>query len=340
MKALSGMFVFVVFVALLGCSDKGAFVPPTPPSTPEEYNSLLQKSGEAPVEQVSGQPVFPEDVEVVLKRHPDWTKKEALGFLAYQRRLALEALKEGHGSDFSVQFRFRQALARRVFEKLFKEEHSPDSVPTEVWHSLYNDPQIYRHFDHHEAHYVVDLQYICCGGNPNLCRTDKKVEECISEAKDQMEQLHAALEGHHFDTREEFMAFAAKLRNANFPQIAIREYNFYYDYDLPHDQQKGFNIVSESVAWGAKKAGIHNFSKLVRSWAGWHILYVDNVIPEQHRKFNDPGVVEELQSKFYNQVLQHDILTFLDKVSKRFKLVFLEENLREVDWAEVSGIPR
>lgn len=335
MKTTLALSVFGVLFLAMACGQDTEFERVQPPVSLDELSGLEGSGATAGLE---GGTLLDLEAGLLTQADPSVTTNEARERVLLTHRLAQLALEQGLGEEFSVVNAWRSALARRRLEVLFHEEHTPEKVPMEVWKQMYSDPRIFRRFDHHESYYVMDVQYVCCTSpQADVCRRDPATLNCINSYHSQAQQIRDVLSFGHPRNKEEFETIARDIQATTNPELGVMQYSFYYDYSKPHSEQKGFTVLSEPVVQAARKAGVGGISDPVADWAGWHILYVVEHQPEERLKLGDPRTLEIFQTEFYDQVVAHDAIQYINDLAQKYSIQYIEESIQMVDWQELSG---
>ncbi len=327
--------IVVLGLLVSSCGQDEAFVPVGPPATLTALEAWWAAAGAAAFEAAPGVPVAEADLEFLVAGGMD--EAAAREELALRKLLVKKAVEKGLASDFSVTHAYQRALVHRLLKALFEEEHSVETVPEETWFMLFNERSVFPLFDHMDTFFVVDAQFICCEGAPNLCAEDVETKYCLQNFESSAWEVYRELaKGEVVDGE------AAKERifalKAVFPDLAHQEYSFQHDFDPANKGKHQFTIVDDAVGLGAKNTAVGTFGKPVRSVFGWHILYVKKYLPEVHLEFGQPEVMAELEKRFYGLVLRKDVMAYLGKLFQEGQVEMLEGAMREVNWARVTGL--
>lgn len=304
--------IAVVLLLLPACGSDGDFSPVMPPQDRASLQAMWGKTGAG--EQSSEQ--------------------------AQRRLLAGLAVERGLAADFDIAMAYRQALARVYLAKKFETEHSPDSVPMEVWDNIYWKKGARPIFDHFDTFFVTDVQILCCKGAPDQCARDSQVQACMRDSEPDIWELYEELAKNKFTDSLQLKKALNPFKDYRFPGLRSQDYSFQYNFDLPHDEQRGYTVVNRNVAEAARGATVRTLTKPVRSNNGWHILYVKEFLPEAHGTPEDPEVIAELKKRFYPMVRRNDVLVFLEQLLRGSGMKVYKDTLRELDWAELSGLRR
>jgi hypothetical protein len=327
----------LLFVALGACGGKQALAPAEAPSDMAALQAWWQKAaGETAFEAAPGLPVPQADLDFLLAQGVP--EAEARERVALRKRLAVLAVQEGLADDFAVHSAFRRALAQRLVKRTFEEEHTPETVPDETWKEIYNDRYVFPRFDHKDTFFVLDVQLICCKGKAKQCENDVPTHYCLQDYEPMAHALHQALLETRFTDLEDLKLKFSGVK-ARFPDARYQEYSFQYDFNAPESEKKiQFTKIASAVAEGARATPVGKLSEPVRSQFGWHILLVKDFLPEIHLPFDDASVKPQLIRDFYDMVVRRDVVVFLGETYQKGEVEFFEAAMREVDWAQVTGL--
>ncbi len=320
---------------LPACGDEVGFSPVEPPGNVAALESWWAAAGEAAFEAAPGVPVAAADLAYLVASGMD--EATAREELTLRKLLVRRAVEKGLADDFPVAFAYRRALVQRLIKALFEEEHSPAQVPEEIWLQLFQERAVFPLFDHLDTFFVVDAQFICCDGAAKLCRDDVETHYCLQDFEADAWAVYEELSKVPVADGEVAKARIDAL-TAQFPKLAQQEYSFQHDFNPANKGKPGFTFVDDAVGVGAKNTAVGTFGKPVRSVFGWHILYVKKHLPEVHLKFGDPEVMAELERRFYGLVLRKDVMTYLGELFQQGRVEMLEEAMRTVNWARVTGL--
>lgn len=329
----------LLFLPAAGCGGQGGFVPASPPSTAESFAAFQTKPGEQTVVACDGSEVPLTDVEFIEKAVPGVSRDRAACEVALRKKAAAMAVELGLGKDDrALELAWRRALASVFMRIRFKEEHTATNVLMERWEELYRMRNVRPRFDHKDVFKVVDVQIICCRESHTVCPKLGSYLQCISDNEAEIRQVREALVNELPNRNAEIVKSAVtEWQMKRFPHIAFQEYAFQYDMSLPHEQQKGYEIVNENVARSMANVKAGEFGPVVQSNFGWHVLYLKEFLPETHKTPEDPEVLAVLQSEYYPQILIQDVQKYLQDLSASASIKLYEEALRDIDWAEVVG---
>ena len=323
----------VIFVALLsfGCS--------APEAPPEERSFELRpvESFQSPqwtgtlapsdpvVATVEGTPITLSMLKTQLElAGPEAKPAEILERMIEFELLAREAFNSGKYTDAVVGSALRRALTRRWIEVNFDEELTDNSIPDQYVQMAYKHMR--ARFNHFDRFVIADAQILCCKeSDMDSCYRDlfDNVEDRRShratcaefvrpEAEKMAQRLSAAT------SRAQFKALFDEATVAGIPDmllreqylldIAIKEYDFQYDTNTSYEKQfekVRYHVFYKEVMEGAKKAWLDNgkqtptMSVVLETELGFHILFIEKVIPEKHLTPDDPAANKEIREHAY-----------------------------------------
>jgi len=282
--------------------------------------------------------VTPGDIEVMRKLYPGDSKDALAGKIRLRRLLAHAAIERGLGDDPEVALTFRRSLARAFLRNRFEVELTPDTVPLSAWEDLYWERSVRPYFDHWDVFFVLDVRFICCKGAAESCARDEIVQKCLAEMEPDIRDVYKVLAARALSDAEAVKKAVAELQVAGYPLLRKEEYSFQYDFTRPHEKQTEYNLVNRNVAQAVKDAPLNQVLPPVRSNFGWHILYVKEFRPAEHKVFGTPEVLERMKGQFYELVRGRLVQQFLVDTFKSGRIRIDRDALREVDWARISGI--
>jgi len=332
---LTSLFVIVV---LSGCMDavvsdtngQGQFqLRPI-----ESFESLrwIGKSGHKSdpiVATVEGTPITVSMLKTQLERAPEGI---APGLLLERmiefELLAREAFRSGKYTEAIVGQALKKALNQRWLTQTFTKKLSKDDIPTQLVEQKFNEVKSY--FQHFERFKLLDVQTMCCmdTGDQDNCFRDDLVEvedrrlrlkECLDHHENNMKALHQTLSSPEATKNaEEFRRILATV-DADYPSQPLRdqygtsavlnEYGFEYDVNTSYEDQfevVRYRIFFKEIMDAVRNAYLKTGQKTpfltppIRSPIGWHILYVYEVLPRQHRTLADPQVNAQVRDKLFN----------------------------------------
>ena len=306
------IFTAAILMWFAGCGGEGDFTPAAPPQDRASLGALFEKAS-------AGEP---SDEQAQL------------------RLLAGLAVDRGLAGDFDVTMAYRRALARVYLEKKFELEHGPDSVPMQVWDDIYWKRGARPIFDHFDTFFVTDIQILCCSGAPDMCSRDTQVQACMRDSEPDIWELYEELSKTSFPDSHQLKKALDPYRGARFPGLRSQDYSFQYNFDLSHEEQRGYTVVNRNVAEAARGAKLKTLTKPARSNNGWHIIYLKEFLPEAHGPPEDEDVISELKKRFYPMVRRNDVLVFLETLLRNAQMKIYKDTVRELDWAQLSGLRR
>jgi hypothetical protein len=331
-------FLFFVTIVSTACGGDGDFKPQSPPADRPALEALWARvQGET----VTDKPFPVAKADLKFMRDvlgATGTDEQLVAAIQQRKLLAAKGAEHGLGAEFGVAIEYRRALARAYLRQKMDDEHSPESVPDELWEQIYWDPNVRPMFDHRDTFFVTDVQMVCCKGNPKLCAKDPFVQACMRDTEPQMWDLHTELSKQEYPTAKQLRKRAKELQEQRFGELAIKEYSFQYDFSLSHEEQRSYTVFNRNVAMACRDAGVAKIGRPTQSNHGWHIVYVREFHPERHQAFGDPGVQEELEKRFYPGIKHQDAIKLLNSLVKKHPVKLYEDTLRELDWASITGI--
>ena len=338
MRTNSWLVPLVVIAVLSGCGD--ALVSDTKGSNQFQLRSIdsfesLRWIGESDQQSdpvlatAEGTPITVSMLKTQLDRAPAGTDPALLleRMIEFEL-LAREAFHSGKYAESIVGHAVKKALNQRWLTKTFTEKLTKDDIPTGLVEQKFNEVKSY--FQHFERFKLLDVQTMCCmeTGDQDNCFRDDLVEvedrrlrlkECLDHHKDNMEALHQTLSSPEATKNaEEFRRILATIA-ADYPSQPLRdqygtsaelnEYGFEYDVNSSYEDQfevVRYRIFFKEIMDAVRDAYLKKGKKTpfltppIRSPIGWHILYVHEVIPRQHRTLADPQVNAQVRDKLFD----------------------------------------
>lgn len=325
----------VVLVLLGACSRDDEFTRPDPPADGEALSVTAGGPQTPVVATFAGLPVSQADLD--LLQNTGYDAETLTRFVALRRKLAAMALEQGLGDRASVRMAWYQGLARAWIQQKFEIEHTPDSVPMERWEKLYNDRRVRPMFDHKDTYFVRDAQITCCSEPGFACRKATKYEQCFSESMPKIQEAYTQLMLMGPSTAAEFEKAVSNVAR-QIRGLGLQKYSFQYDYSKSFEMQRGYNVVDENVAKGARETGVGGISSPIRSAFGWHVLYVEKFMPEVSLPFGHPNVMDTLRREFHGFMRDEDVLRNISETIKKYGIRVDADLLRSVDWMKHSGL--
>lgn len=206
--------------------------------------------------------------------------------------LAQTALADGYWRPEVVLEPYESALVREILAERFHRKPPESYFDDAFLREMYYQPSIRVKFDHVDAFRVADAQYVCCPKRFDECDA-AAVEACIKESEPIAREVYEDIRSME---RPDIQTFSARVRawEDQYPKLNVNTYSFFYNVNLPHEEQRGYNVVNENVARAAMGIEVGQFAAPVASRNGWHILYLISHAPEEHRTIDDPEVRQEL----------------------------------------------
>ena len=322
--------------------DAPADPPPTParapaPPTPAPPASEPTKAAPAatglsggdpgaadrPIGRVLGQPLTERDVREALRRARKGTGNRTAALLAAGRKIAAgEAtragipLAPGERTDDHVD-RFLAA----TFSPTTSCHDIDDAAIAETWKRLR------KRFVHPDVFRVIDLQVICCPKEQAPCR-DAEAARCFEGGAARIEDARAAVATAR---TEAALRAAADAAAVNVPGLIVHGYSFAYDYGRPHHDQGGSWVVMDpAIVDVVRGAEAGTLTEPVRTPYGYHLLWVADHRPPDHRGPDDPTARKEIFDELCEGILVR---------AREGYLLDLAKNVRpEVDLDAVDAI--
>jgi hypothetical protein len=243
-------------------------------------------------------------VKAALAKAPPGTNpEEILQSVIAEELIAREA---AGGKGFVPERKaFERALATRYIEKKLVEDFSPEKVPISMLQEAFRNPQVWARFNHFDIYEVQDYQWICCP-DPKNC-DPVATEDCFKEGGAAMAAVSESIAKDKPEPGD--LAILAPEYKKVAWRLSYQEYTFAFDKAAGY--QRGASIVDDAVAEAVMKSSARQFSPPTRSRYGWHIAYLRNHIPDEHRDLKDSEVRKEIVKVFYQRFQQHEFLQTL-----------------------------
>jgi hypothetical protein len=323
--------LFLLLAVLVGCADED----PVLVSLPADPGVLFRGEDGPVLAQIGDWKITTRDLETVHPIREGASAKESLQHLVDGVLVVKAGVEQGHEGRFPVLLEWRRALAREWALQNFGEGFSAESVPDSLWQEIYSS--VRARFDHKETFFVLDVQYLCCMGHPDGCDA-KDVARCQDQNLPMMSNIQEFLAQSGVKTKEQLDRKLEEYRATYGGEFGVADYAFQYDFSKGPDQQGRYDRVNENVARGAKATKVGEFSPVVASRNGLHILLLTQYLPETHRKFGDPGVKEELIQSFLPILREKEVADAFAILVKRQQIKLHPENLGQVDWTKATGL--
>jgi len=253
-----------------------------------------QPTAEDPaVATVNGVPIVASQLRTALAEDGGASSPaQVLDRLVGMELLAQAALADGYWRPEVVLEPFESALVRGLLAERFQRKPPEEYFDDDFLREMYYQPPIRVKFDHVDAFRVVDAQYVCCAKRFDQC-VPAQVDACLRESEGAIREVYEDL---RTMDRPDVRTFSARVQawEDQYPKLNVNTYSFFYNVNLPHEEQRGYNIVNESVAKAAMGIQPGQIAAPVASRNGWHILYLIEHAPEEHRTIDDPDVRQEL----------------------------------------------
>lgn len=315
-----------VIAVCSGCGDDGVDRIPAIELRPiESYASPLWTGTLTPddpvVAEVEGAPITMSMLRQQLERAGEGADpRQVLERMIEFELLARAAFEAGKYEEAIVGDAMRKALATTWIDSNFETGLTHDDIPRKYLELAYEHA---RHkFDHFHWFMVADIQLLCC-------KTDNR-DACFMERFDDVDERHAHLKTCFEYHEPEIQKMYAQVRGANtlaefeelhqvaamdipMPELRdqygalalLHKYEMQYDVDRSHEDQFSGKItyrvfykeISDGVrnAWLANDMQVPFMTAPIRSPLGYHLLFVDEVVPEKHWPLDHPDVMPEVK---------------------------------------------
>jgi len=240
-----------------------------------------------------------------MEVYPELSASEVLDALITTELLAQTSVwgsDEGVGTEQDPsRFRpWREALAQRYLKELFESETPEEAIPFEEIKRVYWVPSVRKQYDHTDAWQMAHLFFTCCDPKIEDCDT-QEIMGCFEDAGRTIQEVYAEVksrtepvEGSPKAVQDLMEAYRLEMEN-ELPQLAFRKRPFYYDPNKKHEEQKGFNLLTEAVARTVVDAPLAVVQEPIQSPFGWHVLVQLDHVPESRRGLDDPEVVSDIR---------------------------------------------
>ena len=266
---------------------------------------------------VGGVPILLSQLQQAVDADRGATPPEALlERMIEAELLAQAALQRDYYREDVVLPVFRLALVEELLARDFVRPPPATFFSEESLRKYYYHRQIRVRFDHVDLFVVSDAQFGCCTARYDQCDA-AQFEACMSEQEPHARELHAILG----EERRDLRSFQAIVRDARgrFPRLRVKREEFFYNVNLPHSEQRGHNVVNENFARAAMELKVGEYSGPVRSRNGWHLVFLAEHVPEEHRTLDDPGVRAEIISRTFEGERQVRFLAWLASLHERHR---------------------
>ena len=303
-----GLLVLAASLSVAACGAEG----PTPASASHAY-ALPEVDGplspgwaptptdeDPTVATVGGVPILLSQLQQVVDADGGATAPTVLlERLVEAELLGQAALERGYYRADVVGPVFRAAMVEELLARELIRPAPASFFTEDMLRDIYYQPIVRVKFDHVDLFKVVDAQITCCARRYDQCH-QAEFEACMTEEEPNARQLHELLRAGTRD-RASFNDTIQEAAGRN-RRLAVRVYSFFYNVNLPHDEQRDHNVVNENVARATLGLEVGQFSEPVRSRNAWHIIYLAEHVPEEHRTIADPEVRGEIISRVFDKV--------------------------------------
>lgn len=321
-RALLPLCVF----ALIACADA-----PPPPS--ESGPTLIAPPHVTDFSDPSWAPVTPEDtvlarvagapitlaaVRASQEVSPGLDLRETLDRLVELEVLAQRAVHQGLDPLPAPQRAWREALGQATL-RAFEATVHPEDMPLEQVRAIYALPSVRPIYDHHDAWNMAYLMLSCCAATTERCDTEE-ILQCFDDAGRAMAVIYTELKALTAPVEPDIDKVDAIMRKyradneTRWPNFAYREQSFYYDPSKPQEEQKGYDVIAESVARAVIDAPFGVIQAPVQSRFGWHIVMKKAHKPAIHRGPDDPEVIADIRMNALPSYLRARFQDWLNKL--------------------------
>ena len=295
----------------------------TKPSA-EAWNPVVTEEDPA-VARVNGVPIVRTQVERALEAaQEDRSPRELLEGLIEMEVLAQAALEKGYYRPDVILPVLRPALVAELLAGTFVRPGPENFFTDEVLRALYYEPSIRVKFDHVDVFRVMDAQFTCCPGHYEDC-DPAEFDACMKEEAPHVEEVRKELTQLATDG-DSFQKLVEEWK-LTYPRLSFKSYSFFYNVNLPHSEQHGYNIFNENIARASMQLEVGQLSPPVRSRNAWHVLYLVDHIPEDHRTIEDESVRREIMEKALPQKLKAEYRAWADGLRERYGAQVYPEHL-------------
>ena len=229
-------------------------------------------------------------------------KLQALERLIDLEVLAQHGQREGLYRSARVRQGWRQSLVQRLLRAGFEPDVKPESLSLQKVQELYYVPDIRKLYDHADAWRMAHVFFTCCDPKAESC-DQPEIQQCFVESAEVIQVVYSELKTMTADVEgdpEKITALMEAYRSDNETRylrhpFAYRSRAFYYDPKKAHDDQKGYDIIAESVARTVIEGQVGVLQEPIRSPFGWHIIVKLAHVPEERRSVDDPTVIADIR---------------------------------------------
>ena len=147
---------------------------------------------------------------------------------------------------------------------------------------------------------------------------------CFSEAAGSIQSVYSELKTLSADIEGDVpkvLALMESYRSDNENRFfrhpfAFRTRAFYYDPQKPHEEQKGYDIITEPVARKVIDAELGYIQEPVQSPFGWHVIVKLAHDPEERRSADDPSVIADIRKNMLPKLREARFKGLLGKLAQ------------------------
>ena len=259
----------------------------------------------------------------VQKASPGLSARSALERLVELEVLAQRAQELGlHTSPRAKRAR-QQSIAQRFLSGGFEPEVTPESLPVEKAKQLYYMPNVRKLYDHADAWRMGHVFFTCCDPKSESCDRPEIVQ-CFAESGESIQTVYSELKTMAAGTEgapEALVEVMEAYRIDNEARFlrhpfAFRTRAFYYDPNKPHEDQKGYDIIAESVARTVIEGELAVLQEPVQSPFGWHVIVQLGHDAEDRRPADDPTVIADIRKNMLPMLRQARFRGLLGRLSQ------------------------
>ncbi len=248
---------------------------------------------------VAGAPITLAAVRASQEASPGLDARATLDRLVELEVLAQHAVRLGLDQQPAPQRAWREALGQATL-RAFETTVHPGDIPIDQVRAIYAVPKVRQRYDHYDAWDMAYLMISCCAATVERCDTEE-ILGCFNEAGRAMGEMYAELKVLTAPVEPDIDKVEAVMREyhaanaTRWPNFTFRELAFYYDPSKPHEEQKGYDIIAESVARAVIEAPFGVIQAPLQSSFGWHIVMKKAHEPAVHKGPDDPEVIADIR---------------------------------------------
>ena len=366
----SGLAALVALFVLLGlgCAeapedaalDSPIAIAPIPSFEVPEWRGV-PPANDPVVATVEGTPITRSLLErEVARSAPGTDPRAVLERLIELELLARSAKAAGRYTPEVVGAAVQRARVRRFVEQEFDERLTLGDVPSDMVTTAYRVAR--SRYSHFEVFMIVDVQLLCCSNeNPDACFKDdfgdieaRRAQHaaCFADSEPVWQDLRKRIESSKVRGELRLRAESAFLDTPS-PEMRatyhldpkVHEYEFQYDTESTYEKQ--FEKITYPVfykgimdgvrdAWIAAGRKVPFLTPVIRSPLGYHLLFIDNVLPRRQQAESDPAVQAELRERLFTEFRTGRFKEFADALAKATPTEVFPERLVPLQDAEAG----